>query len=88
MHLLSHLITSTRCFVQAIVALKKGAHILKCGKRGKPKFCAFRLSSVSNLVPAISHQEILEPTGDTPAGVHDFSSFFFFFFLFTQLLVY
>ncbi|KAF0894456.1 hypothetical protein E2562_039098 [Oryza meyeriana var. granulata] len=30
---------------QAIVALKKGAHLLKCGKRGKPKFCPFRLSS-------------------------------------------
>jgi hypothetical protein len=28
--------------------MKKGAHLLKCGKRGKPKFCAFRLSSVSN----------------------------------------
>ena len=55
------LIASARCFVQAIVALKKGAHLLKCGKRGKPKFCAFRLSFVSNLVPAISLQEILEP---------------------------
>ncbi|XP_072957683.1 PH, RCC1 and FYVE domains-containing protein 1 isoform X1 [Typha angustifolia] len=29
---------------QAIVALKKGAHLLKCGKRGKPKFCPFRLA--------------------------------------------
>ncbi|KAG0527165.1 hypothetical protein BDA96_06G209300 [Sorghum bicolor] len=37
--------TPTRGVEQAIVALKKGAHILKCGKRGKPKFCAFRLSS-------------------------------------------
>ncbi|KAL6651267.1 hypothetical protein ACP70R_010192 [Stipagrostis hirtigluma subsp. patula] len=35
----------TRGVEQAIVALKKGAHLLKCGKRGKPKFCAFRLSS-------------------------------------------
>ena len=39
---------SILCYIQAIVALKKGAHLLKCGKRGKPKFCAFRLSSVSN----------------------------------------
>lgn len=62
MHLL---IASARCFVQAIVALKKGAHLLKCGKRGKPKFCAFRISSVSNLVPAISLQETLEPVFDT-----------------------
>ncbi|CAN6249876.1 unnamed protein product [Urochloa humidicola] len=37
--------TPTRGVEQAIVALKKGAHLLKCGKRGKPKFCAFRLSS-------------------------------------------
>uniref|UniRef100_A0A0D9W8M3 FYVE-type domain-containing protein n=1 Tax=Leersia perrieri TaxID=77586 RepID=A0A0D9W8M3_9ORYZ len=34
----------TRGVEQAIVALKKGAHLLKCGKRGKPKFCPFRLS--------------------------------------------
>ncbi|KAF8765348.1 hypothetical protein HU200_008490 [Digitaria exilis] len=38
----------TACFLptilQAIVALKKGAHLLKCGKRGKPKFCTVRLS--------------------------------------------
>ncbi|ONM14644.1 PH, RCC1 and FYVE domains-containing protein 1 [Zea mays] len=37
--------TPTRGVEQAIVALKKGAHLLKCGKRGKPKFCAFRISS-------------------------------------------
>lgn len=36
-------------FLQAIVALKKGAHLLKCGKRGKPRFCPFRLSCVSSL---------------------------------------
>ncbi|XP_011075486.1 uncharacterized protein LOC105159953 isoform X1 [Sesamum indicum] len=30
---------------QAITALKKGAHLLKYGRRGKPKFCPFRLSS-------------------------------------------
>ncbi|XP_015867211.2 PH, RCC1 and FYVE domains-containing protein 1 [Ziziphus jujuba] len=29
----------------AITALKKGAHLLKYGRRGKPKFCPFRLSS-------------------------------------------
>ncbi|XP_068646888.1 PH, RCC1 and FYVE domains-containing protein 1 isoform X1 [Aristolochia californica] len=29
---------------QAILALKKGAHLLKYGRRGKPKFCPFRLS--------------------------------------------
>ncbi|KAJ1280488.1 hypothetical protein BS78_04G236400 [Paspalum vaginatum] len=36
--------TTTRGVEQAIVALKKGAHLLKCGKRGKPKFCTVRLS--------------------------------------------
>uniref|UniRef100_A0A0D9VJL2 FYVE-type domain-containing protein n=1 Tax=Leersia perrieri TaxID=77586 RepID=A0A0D9VJL2_9ORYZ len=36
---------ATRGVEQALVALKKGAHLLKCGKRGKPKLCPFRLSS-------------------------------------------
>jgi hypothetical protein len=26
--------------------MKKGAHLLKCGRRGKLKFCPFRLSTV------------------------------------------
>ncbi|CAL5338454.1 unnamed protein product [Camellia sinensis] len=30
---------------QAIIMLKKGAYLLKYGRRGKPKFCPFRLSS-------------------------------------------
>ncbi|XP_057777163.1 PH, RCC1 and FYVE domains-containing protein 1 isoform X2 [Salvia miltiorrhiza] len=30
---------------QAITSLKKGAHLLKYGRRGKPKFCPFRLST-------------------------------------------
>ncbi|XP_028800342.1 PH, RCC1 and FYVE domains-containing protein 1 [Neltuma alba] len=30
---------------QALVALKKGARLLKYGRKGKPKFCPFRLSS-------------------------------------------
>ena len=33
--------------LQAITALKKGAYLLKYGRRGKPKFCPFRLSNVS-----------------------------------------
>ena len=32
---------------QAITALKKGACLLKYGRRGTPKFCPFRLSNVS-----------------------------------------
>ncbi|XP_051146178.1 PH, RCC1 and FYVE domains-containing protein 1-like [Andrographis paniculata] len=30
---------------QAITALKRGAHLLKYGRRGRPKFCPFRISS-------------------------------------------
>ncbi|GAV70170.1 RCC1 domain-containing protein/FYVE domain-containing protein/BRX domain-containing protein/BRX_N domain-containing protein [Cephalotus follicularis] len=30
---------------QAVVSLKKGAQLLKYGRKGKPKFCPFRLSS-------------------------------------------
>lgn len=30
---------------QAITALKRGAYLLKYGRRGKPKFCPFRLSN-------------------------------------------
>lgn len=30
---------------QAITALKKGTHLLKYGRRGKPKFCPFKLSN-------------------------------------------
>lgn len=29
---------------QALIALKKGAQLLKYGRKGKPKFCPFRLS--------------------------------------------
>jgi hypothetical protein len=29
---------------QAILALKKGAQLLKCRRRGNPKFCPFKLS--------------------------------------------
>ena len=31
---------------QAITALKKGAQLLKYGRRGKPKFCPFRVANV------------------------------------------
>ncbi|KAK9675850.1 hypothetical protein RND81_11G035900 [Saponaria officinalis] len=35
---------------QAITALKKGATLLKYGRRGKPKFCPFRLSNDESLL--------------------------------------
>ncbi|KAE9594430.1 hypothetical protein Lal_00001349 [Lupinus albus] len=36
--------TFDRTVEQAIVSIKKGAYLLKCGRRGKPKLCPFRLS--------------------------------------------
>lgn len=36
---------SERDAEQAITVLKRGAYLLKYGRRGKPKFCPFRLSS-------------------------------------------
>lgn len=42
-HLTIH--PSDRAVGQAIVALKKGAHLLKYGRRGKPKFYPLRLSA-------------------------------------------
>ncbi|KAI4328416.1 hypothetical protein L6164_020773 [Bauhinia variegata] len=35
---------------QAITYLKKGAYLLKYGRRGKPKFCPFRLSNDESLL--------------------------------------
>ncbi|KAJ3695612.1 hypothetical protein LUZ60_000989 [Juncus effusus] len=35
---------------QAITSLKKGAYLLKYGRRGKPKFCPFRLSNDETMV--------------------------------------
>lgn len=40
-------------YLQAITSLKKGAYLLKYGRRGKPKFCPFRLSNVSCLAITI-----------------------------------
>lgn len=37
--------SSDRGIEQAIVTLKKGAQLLRCGRRGKPEFCHFRLST-------------------------------------------
>ncbi|OMP05215.1 Zinc finger, FYVE-type [Corchorus capsularis] len=42
---------------QAILAMKKGAHLLKCGRRGKPKFCPFRLSTDEKYLIWYSGQE-------------------------------
>ncbi|OIV95703.1 hypothetical protein TanjilG_01497 [Lupinus angustifolius] len=36
--------TFDRTVEQAIISIKKGAYLLKCGHRGKPKLCPFRLS--------------------------------------------
>lgn len=42
---------------QAITALKKGATLLKYGRRGKPKFCPFRLSNDESLLIWYSGKE-------------------------------
>ncbi|XP_074577979.1 PH, RCC1 and FYVE domains-containing protein 1-like [Curcuma longa] len=42
---------------QAITALKKGAYLLKYGRRGKPKFCPFRLSNDESLLIWFSGKE-------------------------------
>ncbi|KAJ0261202.1 Uncharacterized protein HA466_0043670 [Hirschfeldia incana] len=42
---------------QAITALKKGAYLLKYGRRGKPKFCPFRLSNDESVLIWFSGNE-------------------------------
>ncbi|KAL8029434.1 hypothetical protein ABFX02_14G224800 [Erythranthe guttata] len=42
---------------QAITALKKGAHLLKYGRRGKPKFCPFRLANDESVLIWFSGKE-------------------------------
>ncbi|KAI9111424.1 hypothetical protein K1719_017114 [Acacia pycnantha] len=47
---LQRTIFGDRNIEQAITSLKKGAYLLKYGRRGKPKFCPFRLSSDESLL--------------------------------------
>ncbi|XP_078442230.1 PH, RCC1 and FYVE domains-containing protein 1-like isoform X2 [Wolffia australiana] len=42
---------------QAIIALKKGAYLLKYGRRGKPKFCPFRLANDESVLIWFSDKE-------------------------------
>ncbi|XP_074331874.1 PH, RCC1 and FYVE domains-containing protein 1-like isoform X1 [Apium graveolens] len=42
---------------QAVTALKKGATLLKYGRRGKPKFCPFRLANDESVLIWISGKE-------------------------------
>ncbi|XP_021722925.1 uncharacterized protein LOC110690409 [Chenopodium quinoa] len=42
---------------QAVTALKKGATLLKYGRRGKPKFCPFRLSNDESVLIWFSGKE-------------------------------
>ncbi|XP_068494745.1 PH, RCC1 and FYVE domains-containing protein 1-like isoform X1 [Phaseolus vulgaris] len=42
---------------KAITALKKGAYLLKYGRRGKPKFCPFRLSNDESVLIWFSGKE-------------------------------
>ncbi|XP_057428907.1 PH, RCC1 and FYVE domains-containing protein 1-like [Lotus japonicus] len=49
--------TAERDTEQAITALKKGAYLLKYGRRGKPKFCPFRLSNDESVLIWFSGKE-------------------------------
>ncbi|CAM8895502.1 unnamed protein product [Rhodiola kirilowii] len=49
--------TAERDFEQAITALKKGAYLLKYGRRGKPKFCPFRLANDESVLIWFSGKE-------------------------------
>ncbi|XP_043716145.1 PH, RCC1 and FYVE domains-containing protein 1-like [Telopea speciosissima] len=53
-------VTTDRAVEQAIVSLKKGAHLLKFGRKGKPKFCPFRLSTDEKLLIWYSGKEARE----------------------------
>ncbi|GAV61757.1 RCC1 domain-containing protein/FYVE domain-containing protein/BRX domain-containing protein/BRX_N domain-containing protein [Cephalotus follicularis] len=46
-----------RSIEQAILVIKKGAHLLKCRRRGKPKVCPFRLSTDEKFLIWYSGQE-------------------------------
>ncbi|KAJ8773704.1 hypothetical protein K2173_006354 [Erythroxylum novogranatense] len=48
---------ANRDIEQAIIALKKGSHLLKYGRRGKPKFCPFQLSSDESMLTWYSGKE-------------------------------
>ncbi|KAK8492996.1 hypothetical protein V6N12_037524 [Hibiscus sabdariffa] len=48
---------SLKCRLEAITALKKGAYLLKYGRRGKPKFCPFRLSNDESVLIWFSGKE-------------------------------
>ncbi|KAA8530718.1 hypothetical protein F0562_005348 [Nyssa sinensis] len=54
---LSGAVPSDREVEQAIVSLKKGAHLLKFGRRGKPKLYPFRLSTDEKFLIWYSGQE-------------------------------
>ncbi|CAN6444048.1 unnamed protein product [Victoria cruziana] len=49
--------TVERDVEQAITALKKGAYLLKYGRRGKPKFCPFRLANDESVLIWYSGKE-------------------------------
>ncbi|KAK9724307.1 hypothetical protein RND81_05G062700 [Saponaria officinalis] len=48
---------SDRDIDQALIALKKGTHLIKYSRKGKPKFCPFRLSTDETTLIWISHGE-------------------------------
>ncbi|XP_058196456.1 PH, RCC1 and FYVE domains-containing protein 1-like [Rhododendron vialii] len=49
--------SAERDIEQAVTALKKGAYLLKYGRRGKPKFCPFRLANDESVLIWFSGKE-------------------------------
>lgn len=52
--------TFERDIEQAITALKKGAHLLKYSRKGKPRFCPFRLSNDERILIWLSGKEEMQ----------------------------
>lgn len=52
--------TFERDIEQAITALKKGAHLLKYSRKGKPRFCPFRLSNDERSLIWLSGKEEMQ----------------------------
>ncbi|KAK8999343.1 hypothetical protein V6N11_070516 [Hibiscus sabdariffa] len=56
---------------QALIALKKGAQLLKYGRKGKPKFCPFRLSNSTPDFAALLSYSLLLLATVAPIAVAD-----------------
>lgn len=53
--MLDMLISHLKLILKGLIALKKGTQLIKYSRKGKPKFCPFRLSSVIDCVTSELH---------------------------------